>query len=49
NKAIELNPIDADAWYNKGVVLEQLGQPDDAKAAYAEAAKLDPQYGEVQS
>ena len=46
NKAIKLDPIDAAAWYNKGVILEQLGLPDEAKLIYARAAKLDPQYGE---
>ncbi len=30
DKAIELNPEDADAWYNKGLVLYHQGKYDEA-------------------
>ena len=42
-KAIEINPQDADAWYNKGVALYNLGRYEEAIKAYDEAIKLNPQ------
>jgi len=40
NKAIELNPNDADAYYNRGDAKILLGQKDDGCLDYSKAAKL---------
>lgn len=39
--AIQLDPSSAAAYYHLGVVLEQLGRPAEAKAAYLHAIDLD--------
>jgi tetratricopeptide (TPR) repeat protein len=39
-KAIEINPKFGYAWYSKGVILDLLGQSDDADEAYLEARML---------
>ena len=41
-KAITLNPKDADAWNNKGSALDNLKKHDDAIKAYDEAIRLNP-------
>ncbi len=38
--AIELNPKHADAWHDKGMILEVLGRNSEADAAYAKAKEL---------
>jgi tetratricopeptide (TPR) repeat protein len=40
DKAIELNPNHADAWHDKGMILEVLGRNSEADAAYAKAKEL---------
>ena len=42
NEAIKLDPKLAEAWYNKGSVLYNLGKYNEALEAYDEAIKLDP-------
>ena len=44
DKAIRLNPDDADAYYHKGVVLNELRHYEDAIVAYDEAIRLNPNY-----
>ncbi len=43
DKAIEINPQDSKAWYNKGLTLGKLGKLDEARIAYEKAIKIDPQ------
>lgn len=38
--AIQMNPEDAKAWYNKGNALKALGRTTDANIAYAKAKDL---------
>lgn len=40
NKAIELKPDYAEAWYNRGVVHETLGNKREAEKDFAEAERL---------
>jgi hypothetical protein len=40
DKAIEINPQDANAWYNKGITLKTLGRTTEADAAFAKAKDL---------
>ncbi|NMB85952.1 MAG: tetratricopeptide repeat protein [Methanothrix sp.] len=40
DKAIELNPKHADAWHDKGMILEVLGRNSEADAAYDKAKEL---------
>ena len=42
DKAIELDPNYVDAWYNKGVVLDNLGEHEEAIECYDKALELDP-------
>lgn len=44
DKAIELNPNDAVAYYNKGNALNKLKRYEEAIAAYDKAIELDPYY-----
>jgi len=44
DKAIELDPKDASAWYNKGHALNRLEKHDGAIKAYDKAIELDPKY-----
>jgi hypothetical protein len=44
NKAIEINPSDADAYYNRGVVYHGEGQYDQAISDYTKAIEIDPRY-----
>ncbi|TET74627.1 MAG: tetratricopeptide repeat protein, partial [Dehalococcoidia bacterium] len=41
DEALLLNPDYAEAWYNKGVALEKLGQWKQALAAYERARELE--------
>ena len=40
DKAIEINPQYANAWYGKGSVLRQLGRTTEANGAFAKAEEL---------
>jgi tetratricopeptide (TPR) repeat protein len=40
DKAIEINPLEVDAWYNKGVILKELGHITEADAAFAKAKQI---------
>lgn len=40
DKAIEINPENADAWYNKGFALYELGKYEEATEAYDTARKI---------
>jgi tetratricopeptide (TPR) repeat protein len=40
DRAIELNPGHADAWHDKGMILEVLGRNSESDAAYARAEEL---------
>ena len=41
-KALEINPKDAQAWLALGIVTAQAGDPRDAVSAYSEAVKMQP-------
>ncbi len=40
NKAIEINPQDADAWNNKGRALKSLGRTTESEAAFVKAREM---------
>ena len=40
-KALEINPQLAEAWYGKGVVLDELGRDEEAKEALLKSCELD--------
>ena len=42
DRALDLDPTNADAWTNKGGMLRSLGRDDEAVVAYARALELDP-------
>jgi len=42
NRALELEPAHAEAWYYKGVALDQLGRADEARVALSQATYHDP-------
>jgi tetratricopeptide (TPR) repeat protein len=44
DKAIELDPKYADAWYNKGNALNSLGKYEEAIENFDKALKIDPNY-----
>ncbi len=46
--AIQLDPTLAEAHNLRGIILEELGQSEQAIAAYGEAARLDPKFEEAQ-
>ena len=43
DKAIEINPQDSDAWYNKGLALTKLNKYDEAMKTYDKAIEIHPQ------
>lgn len=47
DKAIELQPLNAVAWFNKGNVLYEMGDYTSAIAAYTRAIELQPMIGEA--
>jgi tetratricopeptide (TPR) repeat protein len=47
DKAIALNPNFAEFYYNKGVVLYNLGKKEEAMASYDAALKLNPGYAQA--
>ena len=44
DKAIEIKPDYAGAWYNKGIVLGKLKHPDEALKAFDKAIEITPNY-----
>ena len=40
DKAIEIDPNDADVWNNKGLALNSLGNNDEAKKCYDRSREL---------
>ena len=46
-KAIELDPDDAEAYFNLGVAYRNQGKLDESIQAYKRAIELDPDYVEV--
>ena len=47
NKAIDLNPNDASAYYNRGLAYDNLDKDDLAIADYEKAIELNPKYGDA--
>ena len=47
DKAIELKPEDAKAWYNRGIVLAKLERYDEALEAHDKAIELKPDYADA--
>ncbi|MCJ7443204.1 MAG: tetratricopeptide repeat protein [Methanotrichaceae archaeon] len=47
DKAIQQDPQFAEAWYNKGIVFEALGQTTEAETAFVIAIRLDPSFAEI--
>jgi Flp pilus assembly protein TadD len=39
DKSLKLDPGDSDAWYQKGICLQQLGEGDEASACFQKAEK----------
>jgi len=39
-KTLEIDPQYANAWYNKGAVLEELGRYEEAQVCYDKAREL---------
>ena len=44
NKAIELEPLNVEAFHNRAVIQERLGKPDQAVLDYERALRYNPQY-----
>ena len=47
DKAVEINPQFAEAWYNKGIVLFDLDRYEEAVSAYDAATTINPQFAEA--
>jgi tetratricopeptide (TPR) repeat protein len=47
DKALEVDPLSVPAWYNKGVVLQEMGKLDEAEECYTKALTLDDTYIEA--
>ena len=43
-KSVQLNPNDAEAFYNLGIVMQDLGKLDEAEAVYKKAITLKPDH-----
>ncbi len=44
DRALDINPTDADVWVNKGVALSDLGHYEEALACYARVLDVDPRF-----
>ena len=44
DKAIEIDPNNANAWNNKGLALDNLGKYEEAIKCYDKAIEIDPNY-----
>ncbi len=42
DRALEINPRDAEAWYNKGIALGSLGKPQEAIACFDRSLEINP-------
>jgi tetratricopeptide (TPR) repeat protein len=49
DQATEINSKNANAWNTKGLVLLQLGRPEDAKSCFEKALALEPNNSEFQN
>jgi len=47
DRALEINPEYAEAWYNKGFALGNLGKFDEAIVCYDRALEINPEYAEA--
>ncbi|MEW6619494.1 MAG: serine/threonine-protein kinase [bacterium] len=47
DKALKINPRDAEVWYNKGFALGNLGRHQEAISCYDEALAINPRYAEA--
>ena len=47
-KALEIDPNLAEAHYNLGITLKELGRLDDAEASFTQAIAMKPNYAEAQ-
>ena len=43
-KSVQLDPEDAEAYYNLGIVMQELGRLDEAEASYKKAITLKPDH-----
>ena len=41
-RSLEINSSDSSAWYNRGVILEDIGKQDMALASYDKALEINP-------
>jgi uncharacterized protein (TIGR02466 family) len=48
-KAVELDPQDAEAYYNMGNTLQELDRLEEARASYGQAINLNPDYAKAYS
>lgn len=46
-KAIQLRPLYASPWVNKGIALRALGQYEEAERCYRKALEIDPDYAQA--
>jgi Flp pilus assembly protein TadD len=44
NKVLEVNPKNAEAYYNLGLIYEHKNQKEDARNMYEKALNIDPEY-----
>ncbi|MBC6455787.1 MAG: tetratricopeptide repeat protein, partial [Hormoscilla sp. SP5CHS1] len=44
DKAVEIKPDDYEAWYNRGIALDELSRYDEALASFDKAIEIKPDY-----